>query len=301
VDLSGVIFVVLALVWAVVLIPKALRHHDEVARTRSVDEVSEEARVVARREAVDRRSTRLVVGPPPTPAVVEAVPAAAGRPEEPAVPTVPRQRQPVDRSALAVRRKAALVAARRRRRILGALLVLDVAVGVAALLEVVPLWWAVPPVALTLLYLVLCRTLVRREHAGWDAAVLRAGEPAAQEPPEPVAEPVAGPVAGPVAEPVAGPVVDPSPTASSPLGERPSGTLDEAEVSDAGSLWDPLPVTLPTYVGKPRATRSVRTIDLTGPGVASSGRDAADSALVAGAAAGTAQGGDPTQQRAVGS
>jgi hypothetical protein len=29
-----------------------------------------------------------------------------------------------------------------------------------------------------------------------------------------------------------------------------------------GSLWDPLPVTLPTYVTKPRATRSVRTVDL---------------------------------------
>ncbi len=39
-DLSGVIFVVLALVWAAYLLPKALRHHDEVARTRSVDEVT---------------------------------------------------------------------------------------------------------------------------------------------------------------------------------------------------------------------------------------------------------------------
>ena len=45
-DLSGVIFVVLALVWAAYLLPKALRHHDEVARTRSVEEVSEQARVV---------------------------------------------------------------------------------------------------------------------------------------------------------------------------------------------------------------------------------------------------------------
>ena len=34
VDLSGVIFVVLAVAWAVFLIPKALKHHDEVARTR---------------------------------------------------------------------------------------------------------------------------------------------------------------------------------------------------------------------------------------------------------------------------
>ena len=59
----------------------------------------------------------------------------------------------------------------------------------------------------------------------------------------------------------------------------------------AGSLWDPLPVTLPTYVGKQRAMRSVRTISLGDPGVSSSGRDAADSALVAGAQAAT--GGQP--------
>ena len=46
----------------------------------------------------------------------------------------------------------------------------------------------------------------------------------------------------------------------------------------ASHLWDPLPMTLPTYVDKPRATRSVRTIDLQGAGVASSGHDAAASA-----------------------
>jgi hypothetical protein len=34
VDLSGIIFVLLAIAWAVFLIPKALKHHDEVARTR---------------------------------------------------------------------------------------------------------------------------------------------------------------------------------------------------------------------------------------------------------------------------
>ena len=35
---------------------------------------------------------------------------------------------------------------------------------------------------------------------------------------------------------------------------------------DGGSLWDPLPVTLPTYVTKPQAKRTVRTIDLGEPG-----------------------------------
>lgn len=39
-------------------------------------------------------------------------------------------------------------------------------------------------------------------------------------------------------------------------------------VASAGRLWDPLPITVPTYVSKPLAPRTVRTIDLSGPGAA---------------------------------
>ena len=47
------------------------------------------------------------------------------------------------------------------------------------------------------------------------------------------------------------------------------------------TLWDPMPVTLPTYVTKPAANRrSVRTIDLDSTGVWTSGHSEADSALV---------------------
>jgi len=42
--------------------------------------------------------------------------------------------------------------------------------------------------------------------------------------------------------------------------------------ASAGALWDPIPITMPTYVSKPLAPRTVRTIDLSGPGVASSAR-----------------------------
>ena len=49
-DLSAVIFVALAVAWAVYLVPKALKHHDEVARTRSVDRFSATMRTLARRE-----------------------------------------------------------------------------------------------------------------------------------------------------------------------------------------------------------------------------------------------------------
>jgi hypothetical protein len=43
-------------------------------------------------------------------------------------------------------------------------------------------------------------------------------------------------------------------------------------VATTGELvWDPLPVTLPTYVTKPRAGRTVRTIDFAQPGAWTSG------------------------------
>ena len=54
----------------------------------------------------------------------------------------------------------------------------------------------------------------------------------------------------------------------------PTPTAAEAD----GDLWDPVPVTLPTYVAKPAARRTVRTIDLDATGVWTSGRTEADSA-----------------------
>jgi hypothetical protein len=49
-----------------------------------------------------------------------------------------------------------------------------------------------------------------------------------------------------------------------------SGTADVA--GKPGTLWDPIPITMPTYVSKPLAPRTVRTIDLSGPGTPSSAR-----------------------------
>jgi hypothetical protein len=50
-----------------------------------------------------------------------------------------------------------------------------------------------------------------------------------------------------------------------------SGKADMA--SRAGLLWDPIPITMPTYVSKPLAPRTVRTIDLSGPGAAPARHD----------------------------
>ncbi len=269
-DLSGVIFVVLALAWAVYLIPKALKHHDEVARSRSIDRFSNAMRVLARRSPGDGAPSSQV-------------------PEREPVPS-----RPVVTKA---QRRAAAVAARRRRRILLLLLLADVTVGALVALSVAARWSVAVPAALTLLWLVLCRTQVRSASRARPVEVPRVAARARRD----LARPLNDQGFEEVSE------------------DEDTVALDRAEVlavmaapADVdGSLWDPLPVTLPTYVTKPRAPRTVRTIDLGAPDTWSSGRDEADSALVAEAAAEAdraagqaveaAEGDDLSEQKAVGS
>ncbi|NUS51384.1 MAG: hypothetical protein HOQ22_10140, partial [Nocardioidaceae bacterium] len=108
-DLSGIIFVGLALAWAGFLIPKALKHHDDVARTRSIDRFSSATRVLARREPVSKRDARLVVTgarppaePSPSPATSKATTSKV---------TTSKPAAAVARAQAQARRKAARVAA----------------------------------------------------------------------------------------------------------------------------------------------------------------------------------------------
>lgn len=55
---------------------------------------------------------------------------------------------------------------------------------------------------------------------------------------------------------------------------RPAQAKAVAPAPATGALWDPVPITVATYVSKPLAPRTVRTIDLSGPGAASPGRPA---------------------------
>jgi hypothetical protein len=241
VDLSGLIFVALAIAWAAYLIPKALKHHEDVVRTRSVDKFSDSMRVLARREPVDRRSAQLVV--PGRPATqVEAV-------QGDEVVTSSEQ--------LAARRRTTNRAARRRRRVLLLLLIANVAVVAVATAHVISWWWAVAPAGLLLAWLVACRLMVRRERR-WRPSIV---------------------------DQVVDALIDDDVLETA---ERPTVVLDDdetgslARVEDDPStpgMWDPVPVTLPTYVGKPAATRTVRTIDLDATGVWTSGRSEADSQL----------------------
>ena len=284
---------VLAVAWAVYLIPKALRHHDEVARTRSIDRFSTAMRVLARREPVSRVDARLVVAP--------ARAAENPRVLVPGAPSGEDADAPAPRPAVrpAARRAAARAAARRRRRILSFLVLVDLAMTVLAVLALVPSWSPAIPVALTLLYLVLCRTQVRRENdATWDRELAESAEREARPRRGARVEAHDG-TAHRRAAHASGHVDPDEDTVALEV-----ALLDAAAVptEEGGSLWDPLPVTLPTYVTKPRARRTVRTIDLNEPNTWTSGRTEEDAKLVAESAA--AEGEETAEvesQRAVGS
>lgn len=235
-DLSAFIFVALAVAWTVYLVPKAMKHHDDVVRSRSVDRFSHSMRVLARREPVGRRDARLVV----TPGRAASAPVVTAKGAE---PTPVRAR---------ARREAANTAARRRRRVLGTILLANLAVVGVAAFGVIDWVYVAIPVGLLVAWLVACRLMVRQEQAAW--------------------APVRTPVAAEEAAPAADQSFENADTSSMAAAIAP-GPIDP-------NLWDPVPVTLPTYVTKPAATRrTVRTINLDDSGVWTSGNTEADSQI----------------------
>lgn len=324
-DLSGIIFVVLALAWAVYLIPKALKHHDEMARTRSIDRFSNAMRVLARREPVNRRDTRLVVTPPrpgtprmlvPQPHVqsqnLGAVAAVVASSEG---TTTQAERSAGARSAgarpadagSAGARLAARNAAKRRRRILLFLLLCTAVVAAVGGLGHLS-WWSLSiPAGLTIAYLVLCRTQIRRQRKLAHNAPRATG----LSPRRGIRADVSYGVVSTVnSDEGLEAAVEGEDTAAQPatVMETAATNRDDAAAvvvaseTERESLWDPLPMTLPTYVSKPRASRTVRTIDLSQPNTWSSGRSEADSKLVEDtAAAHDAATKAAAEQRAVGS
>jgi hypothetical protein len=247
VGLSGFLYVAIVVGWAVYLVPFALKRYDEATRNRSIDRFSSAMRVLGRRDGEDdgvvARSTTFEMASART-----GTRAAAAR-----------------RTAT---REAAQVAARRRRRVFLTLLFLAAATAGAAGLAFVD-WWTVGVAGgLVVVWLVACRLQARRE---------RVAEPRSR---ERRAEPVSAPAvvesrveaeSGGMPE-VAAPAADDEPTVVLQREDLGAAEADYAAQYEAqGSLWDPVPVTLPTYVHKPRAPRTIRTIDLGAPGVQSSG------------------------------
>ena len=240
------IFVALAVAWAVYLVPKALKHHDEVVRSRSVDRFSHTMRVLARREPVE--PAQRPPGRHPRAARVGARGdrEAVAAPRRPALGPRPGARPPSR-------------AAARRRNVLAVLLLATlVVVGLAALRRARLGVDGRSRRGLLVAWLVACRLMVKQERT------VRVPRPASARRTAP------GEQAAPVAEPVRRHAGRP--------GRRDRGARRlRGHLLDAGragrrrvdpALWDPVPVTLPTYVSKPAAARrTVRTIDLDDSGV----------------------------------
>ena len=283
-DLSALIFVALAVAWAVYLIPKALKHHDEVQRSRSVDKFSHTMRVLARREPVDRRTARLVVSPvravlrPPVETKAHATPDSPGERDEelievPVEVTVTRPVSPQ------VARAAARRAASRRRNVLGLVALANAVVVGLAVASVVGWPWVAAPATVLVAWLAACRLSVRSERAARAArSAIEIGLPPEVEIEQDDTD-LTGEIS-PVPPKPREPQV-PSPQ-ESPAGEAPAVLTGEIPIiaeSVAGG-WDMVPTTLPTYVTKAAAQRrTVSTIDLDSTGVWSRGRNDDDSAL----------------------
>ncbi|MGH3499248.1 MAG: divisome protein SepX/GlpR [Nocardioidaceae bacterium] len=270
---TGLIFAAVVVAWAFYLVPLALKRYDEAMRARSIESFSQAMRVLGRR--APRVSGRTVLAP--SRPLAEPRLLKPSRPEaEPVVAVAPPSRS------------AARLAARRRRRTLLSLLGAVAVVGAAAVVGVLPLWTPVIPVALVLAWLVACRLQVSREtDATWTRVVANAaaGDPDRDGQSHRAARVDSAYGTRPAP---AGDEPDDEPTVvlEAALIEQ-TTTAVAVTTADGGSLWDPLPVTLPTYVGKPKATRTIRTVDLAAPGTWTSGHVEGEQTELPGAAIGS--------------
>lgn len=273
---SGLVFACIVVGWAAYMVPLALRRYDEVARESSVESLPSLSRVI-------RRATGRADDTPQTREVEEAPVAAA----------------PVRAPRPRITRESARIAAQRRRRVLITLLTTLVITILAASLGYAPRWSVAAPGALIAAWLVACRVQVRREYGLGRVATTapaRAGVAHARKADEEETVVLSG----------LDEDVDPG---------RPHVMLDEPLQADAleeklaiavpsmsttgEALWDPLPVTLPTYVTKPRAGRTVRTIDFDQPGTWTSGHIEGETTELPGRAQ-TGTGDDTDEKKAVG-
>lgn len=284
---AGLLYAAIIVGWAAYLIPHALRRYDEAARSRSIDRFSSAMRVLGRKPASDAVSAVKPSGSPPPPT-----------------------QDPPARPPHAAERAAARAAARRRRRVLALLLLSMLSTAGAAALAYLP-WWSVAiPSTLTVLFLYACARRVRREsEAYWERAAPPA-RPATRvdsaygslrRTPEPARGSEGASAAATGEGRTAAVGDDDEPTVIIEREQQPQVAVT-VETSDGDVLWDPVPVTLPTYVNKPKARRTIRTIDLDQPGTWTSGNTEEASALVEAAEVAEESTGEPTgeDRRAVG-
>ena len=248
---TGLIVAFVVAIWAAYFVPLVLRRYDEASTSSSLEDLSPLSRTINRRTAESEKAE----APEPTPAVDK--------------PTSETDSGPAPSPRPQVTRSAARLAARRRRRTLLTLLAATAIVGGLVGFRVIPVWSVAIPVGLVLAWLIACRVQVRQERGiskGRDKRSTKAGSAVAVDDEATVI--------------VSGQVEDVNPGRQHVMESTPleSDALDEQLVIAAPSVattgdlvWDPLPVTVPTYVTKPRAGRTVRTIDFAQPGAWTSG------------------------------
>jgi hypothetical protein len=263
---TGLIYAAIVIAWAAYLVPMALRRSHLQSRKHSIERFSSAMHVLSRKGSAERERTP---EPPTTaegswPAGIAAVPPAT------------------DLSPLRRRQAAAGRAAARRRRVLAVLLAAAAVVGVTAALGYLPSWAAAVPLSLVLGFLVVARAQVRKSRRAYlralegsqRAALVRRRNAYVDESDAAAASAPSGEMAAETIGVLGTDVVraddlepDDQPTRLMHLDLR-GPEVHEAvpiESVDVAGLWDPVPVTLPTYVTKPAAHRKVRTVDLAGP------------------------------------
>jgi len=225
------IYLAIAVMWAVVLIPMWLKRHDEAQESKSADRFARAMGSLRRgREGRDERPAREVL-----------------------MPTRPRTARGSEVTVTGPRAAdspSARAAARRRRTLLALAGLLSLSLLLAAL-GMVPLILSAVPALLLAGFVVVARRqvvaaaelrrrqqrrIVLSEAARAAESQHRTGRSDARR---------------------GGRAVDPSPVDVRPESEQ------RATGTDA---WNPVPTTLPTYVTAPRATKMPRVIDLTHPG-----------------------------------
>ncbi|CAN5281956.1 hypothetical protein BH09ACT10_BH09ACT10_27910 [soil metagenome] len=254
---SGLIFGFVVALWAAYFVPLAVRRYDEASKSGTIEKFSHLTRVIKHR---DVELTEEII--------IEQVP---GRGNDPLViePEIAPDIMPV--------RASTRLAARRRRRTLITLMALTAVVGAVITLGKLPLWALVAPLVLDVAWLVACRVQVRGE-----LGLRRVRAPREKRSHSRILRRQTVSVAAEEEETIilSGQFEDLEPQRKHVMEQVPleAGALDDQIViavpvgsTTGASLWDPLPVTLPTYVTKPRAGRTVRTIEFGAAGAWTSG------------------------------
>jgi len=166
------------------------------------------------------------------------------------IPTVEVSTPLTRRAAIADLRRLERLAARRRLRVFVLLMTITSAVVSVCAFGLIPWWSIAVPGGLLVAFVVVARISVRGMRRDLDAryqAIRRGSDEH---------------------------TIFLSPKQQQQLVAEATGglALGKTQQGKPGALWEPIPITLPTYVSKPLAPRTVRTIDLSSPDVTSSGR-----------------------------